>query len=409
METVVGTGLAETPDGRVAGRQAAATATDPLPTGRVDFCQVFVDADYDYEAVLAGVRDAIGPEASLLGCSAIDPFTEAGTSDGVAVAALASDTLEVFTGLGTGLSRNVSAAVREAVEALPPAVDDFPYAAAINLHDGLAGVGEELALETQQKLGPEVAIAGGSASDDHRMEATYVFCDRESDDGSTPEPRDEIVEDGVAIGVLAAERRPVVAVNHGHEPLSEPVEVTEAEGHRVHRLDGEPAFEVWKDAVRDTVRSEFDVEIDDLALDDQLLQRILCEFEFGIDQGDRFKMRWPWVEDDSGTLHFSVDVPEGTVLRVMHGRPDAQVASARETVRAALADAGDDPMAGAFVYDCACRGVVLGEGFDDAVAGMAAELDLPLAGFETYGEVCMGPGAFSGFHNTTTVVLLLPG
>lgn len=53
-------------------------------------------------------------------------------------------------------------------------------------------------------------------------------------------------------------------------------------------------------------------------------------------------------------------------------------------------------------------GVVLGEEFPTAVSGMADELEVPIVGFETYGETCMGLEGFSGFHNTTTVVFCLP-
>ena len=396
MNTALGTGLSEAPDGAVAGEAAAADARSELPGERVDFCQVFCPPRYDYETVLSAIRGVIGPDASMIGCSATSPFTEAGVGDGVTVGLLVSDTLEVYTGLGTGLRENVSRAVREAVDTLPDAVDDYPYAAAINLHDGLAGVGEELSLVCQQKLGPEVSIAGGAASDDHALQATHVFHD------------DVAVEDAVVLGLVVAEERPVVAVAHGHEPLSESVTVSDSDGPEVHAFDGVPAFEVWKDAVRKSVRENFDAEVDDLTPGSQLLQRLLCEYEFGIDQGERYKMRWPWVEDESGTLHFAVDVPEGTVMRVMHGRPDAQVESARETVSRALDAAGDVPMAGGFIYDCACRGIVLEDDFETAVESMAAELQLPFSGFETYGEVCMGPAGFSGFHNTTTVALLLP-
>ena len=34
--------------------------------------------------------------------------------------------------------------------------------------------------------------------------------------------------------------------------------------------------------------------------------------------------------------------------------------------------------------------------------------DVPLAGFETYGEIALDAGDMSGFHNTTTVVLTFP-
>jgi len=32
---------------------------------------------------------------------------------------------------------------------------------------------------------------------------------------------------------------------------------------------------------------------------------------------------------------------------------------------------------------------------------------IPLIGFETYGEIAMEIGQLSGFHNTTTVIMLI--
>ena len=66
-------------------------------------------------------------------------------------------------------------------------------------------------------------------------------------------------------------------------------------------------------------------------------------------------------------------------------------------------------LAGALVFDCGIRKVTLGDRFFDAVKAISTALDgVPLAGFETYGEVALEPGDFSGFHNTSTVVLAFP-
>lgn len=132
-------------------------------------------------------------------------------------------------------------------------------------------------------------------------------------------------------------------------------------------------------------------------------------FGYGIDQGDGYKIRWPQVNDvDEGTIRFAVDVPEGTVFHVMYGTRESQVESARRAAHTAVDDA-DGEVAGAFVYDCACRSNILGDEFETAVTAMGEEFDAPFAGFETYGEICMQPGQMSGFHNTTTVILLFPG
>ena len=65
--------------------------------------------------------------------------------------------------------------------------------------------------------------------------------------------------------------------------------------------------------------------------------------------------------------------------------------------------------AGALVFDCICRNIILGPVFTDAVRGMSEELGgAPLAGFETYGEIALDKGDMSGFHNTTSVVLVFP-
>lgn len=63
-------------------------------------------------------------------------------------------------------------------------------------------------------------------------------------------------------------------------------------------------------------------------------------------------------------------------------------------------------MAGAVVFDCICRNLILGDAFQSAVSAMHEELGgAPLAGFETYGEIALDAGDMSGFHNTTSVVL----
>lgn len=394
--TAVATGTSTAASGRRAGREATTTARQRLDADRVDFCQVFADAERNPEAVLAAVTDAVDDETAVVGCTALGTFTEAETMDGgVAVALVTSDTYRFDTAIATGLSETIQGTVRDAVRALPAATD-YPYQSALVLHDGLSGVGERLSLAIQRRFGPHVEFAGGAASDNYRMESTPVFCG------------DTVAEDALVLTQISGPKRAIIAVDHGHEPISEPWEVTAASGNVVHELGGEPAFDVWKDAVRDSVAENFGTSVDDLSADADDLYMLMGAYEFGIDQGDEYKIRWPRAAVEStGSLRFAVDIPEGTVLRVMYGsRPD-QVASARRAADDALARSGGD-IAGAFVYDCACREFILQDAFADAVGGIADGLSAPFAGFETYGELCMQRGQLSGFHNTTTVIFALP-
>ncbi|EMA41644.1 FIST N-terminal domain-containing protein [Halobiforma nitratireducens] len=405
LPTQFGSGVAVGDDGFEVGKAAATQAADGLETdGRVDFGQVFCAAEYDYEAVLDGIRSVVGDEAELIGASSSGEFTEETSTEGsVAVALAASDTVQFFSGLGTDLSDGVAAAVNEAVESLPGSVAGYPHLSAIVLHDGLAGVGDQVAVATQRNLGHETSFVGGSAADDLSMEATHVF-------------HNETVEsDAVVVGLLASKEPITISVDHGHSPISEPMTVTKSEGGRILELDGKPAFEAWREVVEPYLE-ERGRTVDFDALEDGSLELfgLLTEFEFGIEEGrgasdDGYKIRWPGLSlTTEGYLDFPVGVPEGTELRVMHSPKSDQIESARDTARDAVENAGSSEIAGGFVYDCACRSIILEDEFGEAVDAMADELEVPFTGFETYGELCMERGQLSGYHNTTSVVMLLP-
>ena len=397
METQFGSGIAVDAHGRSAGRTAAADAAAALDADRADFCQVSASATYDYGAVLDGVDEVLDDETTVVGCSSSGEFTDERTASGsVAVALVASDSMAFFADYGTGLREDVTGCVREATRSLPSEVDGYPYRAAIVLHDGLVGVGEQVAMVTQRRLGQQVSLAGASAGDDMRMDRTEVFCDGTA------------VTDGVVVALIASAEPTAVTVDHGHSPISDPLTVTDAEGSVVRELEGRPAFEVWRDAIRDHAADEFGVDVDTLEPGTELTE-LLTRYEFGIDQGRAYKIRWPGLTTDTdGPLEFAVDVPEGTVLRVMESPDDAQVEAVRSAAREARAELGEAEVAGGFVYDCVCRSVILGDAFDTAVDAIRDELAAPFTGFETYGELCMERGQTSGYHNTTAVVLLLP-
>jgi methyl-accepting chemotaxis protein len=81
------------------------------------------------------------------------------------------------------------------------------------------------------------------------------------------------------------------------------------------------------------------------------------------------------------------------------------VDSARRAAEQARARLGQT-VGGALVFDCICRNLILGDRFAQALGHMHDALDrAPMSGFETYGEVALDATDFSGFHNTTSVVL----
>jgi methyl-accepting chemotaxis protein len=121
-------------------------------------------------------------------------------------------------------------------------------------------------------------------------------------------------------------------------------------------------------------------------------------------------MRVPLSRNEDGSLNFACGIPEGLVFRIADAeRIDEQIRAAREAARRARGQLGGRPVAGALVFDCACRYTLLQAHFERAVQGIAEELGgAPIAGFETFGEIALLAGDMSGYHNTTTVVLAFP-
>ena len=397
MDTQFTSGIAEAADGYRAGSEAALQAVDALDTESTDFCQVFCSSHVDYADAIAGVRSVIGDQPELIGCASTGEFTETMRAEaGVALALVASDNIEFQVGIGTGLGESTQRALRDARNGISESHDHLPYRSAVVLYDGFATDGEQLAQQVRRKLGARVPFSGGAASDNYEQSSTPVFCN------------DRIEEDAVVIAVIDSETPSYVISNHGHEPISEPLDVTSATGSVIEELDGRPALDVWRELIAPYAREMFGIDIETVESGTPTMLRMNGVFELGIDQGEAYKIRGCVdTDDDAGTMSCLVAIPEGTQVQLMRGTVDSQIESARTAARTAH-ELADGEYAGGFIYDCACRHIILGEEFEAAVEAMGDELDGPFVGFETYGEMSMNHGEMSGFHNSTTVISLLP-
>lgn len=388
------TGIKKGEDSFQVGKKAAENALEKMKEDKVDFAVVFSSSEHDYEEVVSGVREVTG-NAELLGCSTAGEFTEEKVESGsVAVALISSDNSRFFTSLGKGLAENPREALERAKESLPENVEGYPYLSVINLHDGIAGVGSEVAWSTLEVLGQNIKVAGGSAGDDLNMKETYVF-----EDG-------KVEKDAVGLGLIASEKPTVITVEHGHEPISPPLEITKSEGNTIYELNGRPAYEVWKEQAKDRL-DNIGVSVEDLEPGEELITA-LTRFGLGLESSRGYKVRWLGLNPRTdGPIDLTCNASEGSVVRVMASPKEKQIESARKAAREAK-EAAEGEIAGALVFDCAVRGVILGDEFEKGVEAIREELGVPLIGFETYGEVCIERGQMSGYHNTTTVVMLIP-
>jgi len=392
MTTQFGTGFASGDGAGVSAAESALAEIDSEP----DFVLVFCSSAYEYSEEITPIRDVIG-DVPLIGASTAGEFTQEQAGEGgIAVAAIASDEMEFYTGIGHGLSDDLRGAVEEAAADIPDEQADYPHRVGINLHDGLTGRGEEIAMLAFQQF--PIPFSGGSAGDDIALEETFVF------------HNDEVATDSIVLAVLASEKPFALGVEHGHKPISEPLAVTDAEGSVVSELNGQPAFEAFADAIAEVSQEELGIDPHDVETGSEEFVELLTQFQFGVKSGaDDYKVRWAGpTPNTDGPMVFATTIPEGTELTVMHSNRDEQIEAARTGAVNARDALTDNEAAGALVFDCACQGAILGDQFPESVEAMFAELDVPLAGFQTYGEICMQEGEMRGYHNTTSSVLVLP-
>ncbi len=392
MTTRIATSIARgTP--AAAASQLANDLTSQLGGAPPVLVVVFASTAQPLGEVVRHLAPSVGG-AVLLGASTAGEFTEKGDAKGAVCAfALAGD-YKVYAGMGRRLKEAPAEAVKHAISELPRTIPGYGHRTGILLLDPLAGNGEEVTLLTASHLGADEPLAGGAAGDDLHMASTLVSCGTDA------------ASDALVVAQIFSKQALGLGVCHGHTPLSEPLRVTRASGNVVEQIDGRPAWDVWLE--RTTTRArERGVDLATMPAADE--GAYLLRYEAGIAAGTELKIRAPLSRSANGAISFACGIPEGTVFRITESAPESQVASAREAARRARAQLGGSTAAGALVFDCICRNLILGDGFSAAVKGMSEELGgVPLAGFETYGEIALDAGDLSGFHNTTSVVLAFP-
>jgi hypothetical protein len=332
------------------------------------------------------------PETHVLGATTAGEFTEAGDAKGSVSAFALAGEFKVHVGMGTGLKESVETAVGQAMAGVPAHLPGYPHRTAIVLLDPLAGNGEEASLLLAASLGADVPMAGGAAGDDLQMSATQVALDGRA------------ATNAVALALLFSKDKPGIGVAHGHRALSPPLKVTRSNGGTVYEVNGRPAWDVW---IEQTRASAAESGFGELSRDRE--GAFLLKFEAGLSIGEGYKIRAPLSRNADGSINFACGIEEGTIIRITESVPERQVESAREAARRAHAALAGKKAAGAVVFDCICRNLILQDRFAEAVKAISQELGgAPVAGFETYGEIALKVGEMSGFHNTTSVVLAFP-
>jgi len=402
LTTILSTGLSKGKKSTTeAVKEAVRQAKERIGENTVDLSIVYSSSEYNYSKVVEAVRAATN-NAPLIGASSAGEFNEKKVESGsVAVGLLSSDDIKIFTAFAEGIKQDPEAALEGIAAKLPVQPEGYPHLTAIMLADGLSGVGEEVTLLASYHLGEEVRIVGGMAGDDLKMEKTFVFCD------------DNVYTNAISICLLASKMPLFTGVKHGHRPISKALEATRAKGNVLYEINGKPAWEIWKKETT-LVALKRGIDIEKLATPAEI-STFLLNYSLGLtaEKEGEYKIRWPESINEDGSLNFTCSIAEGAIFRIMDGFDlEKQIDSAWEAASIAKQSAqyaGYSDFAGILVFDCAVRQIVLQDRFPEAVNRFKNVFPgIPLLGWETYGEISLEPGQYSGFHNTTSVVLLLP-
>ncbi|MDB4908218.1 MAG: hypothetical protein JWO05_3002 [Gemmatimonadetes bacterium] len=351
---------------------------------------VFASAQNDYAALLASLQAGCSPRV-MIGCSSAGEFT--GESDGTgrtSAIAFRSDEMEFRGALARDLSADRPRAVTEILSGFGGMANaEYRYRTAFVLVDALAGHAEDFVDELTQATGGMYRLAGGGAGDDGRFSTTHVFMGNEAHTNAA-----------VALEILS--NKPIgIGARHGWSASGGPLRVTESANACVVSFNVAPAVEAYDEHASATGQ----------AFDHANPLPFFLHNIAGVKTEEGYKLRVPLGIAPEGGVMYAAEIATGATAQIMWTKSEAAAEAAASATRDALdqvTSEGFVPGAAIFL-DCVATRLRLGQAFTNELDAVHRELgDVPFAGFNSYGQIVRAEGQFSGFHNCTAVVVVIP-
>ncbi len=207
-----------------------------------------------------------------------------------------------------------------------------------------------------------------------------------------------IIRAGFAGAELLSQQALGLALTNGWSPASGPYRVTHADEHRVIKLDGRPAREVFEDFFTEQ----------GLALDD--LAELLRLFPIGIVTNSTIKVSASMAGfDPYGALLVTTPPPVGSLVHILTTQPDAMLGAAQRAIQQAQQQITAPAIAGALFIDCMSTRMVLGEAYHQQKSAVQNQLgNTPFLGFRSHGVLARLQGQTSGHYECSVAACLLP-
>lgn len=382
------TAFTDLADSRAAGSAIGTQLLEALRGEAPDALILFASSRYDYSELLQAVHVACQPKI-MIGSSSAGEFTSSAQGEGsISAIALRSSELRFAVGIGRGLRTDRAAAAKELVASFQGmSTNKFLYRSALVLADALAGHADALVEELTALTAGTYQFFGGGAGDDAKFSNTHLFYGTEA-----------VSDAVVALEILS--NKPIgVGVSHGWQPATLPMRVTESDGMRLISVNAAPAVEIFEEHAEQTGQS----------FDRNNALPFFLHNVLGIQGDGGYYLRVPLSVQADGSVLCAADVPAGATLRIMATSSPSASEAASTAARSAMGQLqGHNPKVALF-FDCVATRLRMGREFGVELETLQKELGTAkYVGFNTYGQVARSLGEFSGFHNCTAVVCILP-
>ncbi len=323
--------------------------------------------------------------STIVGCSSAGEFTSACYDEGaVSVLALKSSSMVFHATLGRELRQDRVAAAESMVNTFRGMEShDFAYRAALVLTDALAGHADDFVEKLTVLTAGKYQLFGGGAGDDAKFTRTHVFFGL------------EVVPDAAVALEILSDKPIGVGVRHMWEPGSDVMRVTEAEGMRLISVNNMPAAEIFQRHAERTGQT----------FDQGNPIPFFLHNVVGIVTATGFRLRVPLAVQPDGSVLCAADIPAGASIHIMAPKGGSAIAATQSALEQLE---GNEPGVALF-FDCVATRLRMGREFGFELESVRNALGtVPYAGCNTYGQIARSAGQFSGFHNCTAVVAVLP-
>ncbi|HEX9564520.1 MAG TPA: FIST N-terminal domain-containing protein, partial [Gemmatimonadaceae bacterium] len=327
---------------------------------------------------------ALYPGAHVLGCSTAGEICDTEVTDGTVVAtAIHFDHSRVHALYG-----RISDASHSSCEGRRLA-EQMPREGLVHvmvLAEGLNVNGSELAAGLRAGLPPTVAVTGGLAGDGADFKQTSVSLDGESKDG------------GIAlVGFYGDRLRVGYGSLGGWDSFGPERMVTRSQGNILYELDGSSALDLYKEYLGDHAAELpasgllFPLSLRGEGTDPGLVRTILG------------------INEETRSLVFAGDVPEGQYARLMKANVDRLIDGAQGAAGASYEALGSGQPELAILISCVGRKLVLKQRVEEEPESVREVLgDCVLSGFYSYGEIAPFANSVKcELHNQTMTITTL--